>query len=84
MKELNLLLVVILALSFQGCVYNSINLVDLLGKDMKYKRGITGMTVEGVERIVILRQTNCGKGASPDAISYPNLKCIPEKPIEDN
>lgn len=78
MRKNNIFLLVLLAMLMQGCVYNSINLVDLIGKDMVFKKGLTGINVTGVERVVILRESNSGN-ATKDPIPYPDLKICVEK-----
>ena len=46
-----------------GCAYNSQNLFDLHGKNMTFTKGL--IAVKNVNRVIIYRATNSGKGNAP-------------------
>lgn len=70
-------LILLIALLISGCgVYNSRNMLRVRGEDMTFSYGL--IACEKVNEIIMLRETNAGKGESK--YSIPNLDqydCFP-------
>ena len=49
-----------LLMMISGCAYNSRNLIAMFGKKMNFSYGL--ISVKQVDKIIILRETNSGKG----------------------
>jgi len=78
-------LIIILILCGSGCTaYNSLNAMDVMGNNMTFKKGITGIKVSGVKRIVLQRNTNAGNGPAPAPIPYPGFNYCPTEDQKDN
>lgn len=64
--------IVVLAFFMSGCAYNSRNLAALTGNNMTFSWGL--LAAKGVSQIIILRETNMGRGEAkyniPDMGQY--------------
>ncbi len=61
---INRLLISILLIGVcSGCAYNSRNLLDVIGQDMTFSYGL--IAIEHVNRVIMLRETNAGRGNAP-------------------
>jgi len=70
-------LIVLCVLLMSGCAYNSRNLLDVIGKDMKFSYGL--IAIDHVNRVIILRETNAGRGDAPKPL--PALILAPYRPL---
>ena len=83
MKKFALVSILFLV-AIAGCAYNSRNILDLQGHDMGFSYGL--ISVQHVDRVIILRETNAGEGeAKNNLVDISKYMCFSwEKPaVED-
>ncbi len=71
------IILAILIVSLSGCAYNSRNLLDVIGQDMTFSYGL--IAIEHVDRVIMLRETNAGRGEAPNPL--PALIMAPYRPL---
>ena len=73
MKTFNYLLVLICVV-LSGCAYNSRNLIDVRGENLKFNYGL--IAIDGVNRVILLRETNAGSGDAPEYLPEPKIEIM--------
>ena len=73
MKTFNYCLVLVCVV-VSGCAYNSRNLIDVRGENLKFNYGL--IAIDGVNRVILLRETNAGSGDAPEYLPEPKIEIM--------